>query len=205
MFGQTLADFQLDPGRAWPRWPPLIDAAALLTYRAAWLRDVADARMRKPTPRAAAMAKMAATENGAAGDRPWRCRCYGGHGRGKRAPKWRSLYRDIRSLRIYEGATEVQQLIIGKSLLKTLPGQRAASQPMLPSPGKPEGFAMHDLCPDRPLRARPAAAAGQWPAGLRPARTATAGPGESGAGPVRRRRPAWAGRSAARRARPAAP
>jgi acyl-CoA dehydrogenase len=43
--------------------------------------------------------------------------------------KVESLYRDIRSLRIYEGATEVQQLIIGKSVLKTLP-----ASPVPPSP-----------------------------------------------------------------------
>jgi acyl-CoA dehydrogenase len=100
----------------------LIDAAALLTYRAAWMRDCVGT----DTPAhaqaysaAAAMAKMTATEN-AQRVIDMALQMHGGMGV-KVGTKVESLYRDIRSLRIYEGATEVQMLIIGKSVLKTLP------------------------------------------------------------------------------------
>ena len=67
--------------------------------------------------REAAMAKMVATENAQQViDRA--VQMFGGHGvrRGSIAER---LYREIRSLRIYEGATEVQKLIIAKDLLKS--------------------------------------------------------------------------------------
>ncbi len=118
MFGQTLADFQLTQAKL-GEMAALIDSAALLTYRAAWLRD--DAQQRG-TPAvgdvsaAAAMAKMCATEN-ASRVIDMALQMHGGLGV-KVGTKVESLYRDIRSLRIYEGATEVQQLIIGKSVLK---------------------------------------------------------------------------------------
>jgi acyl-CoA dehydrogenase len=67
---------------------------------------------------AAAMAKMTATEN-AQRVIDMALQMHGGMGV-KVGTKVESLYRDIRSLRIYEGATEVQQLIIGKSVLKSL-------------------------------------------------------------------------------------
>jgi acyl-CoA dehydrogenase len=66
---------------------------------------------------AAAMAKMCATEN-AQRVIDMALQMHGGLGV-KVGTKVESLYRDIRSLRIYEGATEVQQLIIGKALLTT--------------------------------------------------------------------------------------
>jgi acyl-CoA dehydrogenase len=66
---------------------------------------------------AAAMAKMSATEN-AQRVIDMALQMHGGLGV-KVGTKVESLYRDIRSLRIYEGATEVQQLIIGKALLTT--------------------------------------------------------------------------------------
>jgi len=94
----------------------LIDAAALLTYRAAWLRDCTPAQAQAYTA-AAAMAKMTATEN-AQRVIDMALQMHGGLGV-KVGTKVESLYRDIRSLRIYEGATEVQQLIIGKSVLKS--------------------------------------------------------------------------------------
>jgi len=90
-----------------------IDAAALLTYRAAWRRDV----QKLPTTREAAMAKMAATETAQrvidrAGADLWRT--------------WRHAWRDrraplpeIRALRIYEAQTEVQKLIVARELLKS--------------------------------------------------------------------------------------
>lgn len=110
MFGQTLADFQLTQA-ALGEMAASIDAAALLTYRAAWMRDVQGAR----TTREAAMAKMVATENAQRViDRA--LQMHGGLGV-KVGSVVESLYREIRSLRIYEGATEVQQLIIGRDVL----------------------------------------------------------------------------------------
>jgi alkylation response protein AidB-like acyl-CoA dehydrogenase len=88
-----------------------IDRAALLTYRAAWQRDRGQSVTRE-----AAMAKMVATENAQqvidAAVQIW-----GGLGVVSQMPVER-LYREIRALRIYEGATEVQQLIIARELLK---------------------------------------------------------------------------------------
>jgi acyl-CoA dehydrogenase len=121
MFGQRLADFQLTQAKL-GEMAALIEAAALLTYRAAWLRDsigTATPATAQAYTAAAAMAKMTATEN-AQRVIDMALQMHGGMGV-KVGTKVESLYRDIRSLRIYEGATEVQQLIIGKSVLKTLP------------------------------------------------------------------------------------
>ena len=118
MFGQTLADFQLTQAKL-GEMAALIDSAALLTYRAAWMRDDAEKRGAPAVgdvSAAAAMAKMCATEN-ASRVIDMALQMHGGLGV-KVGTKVESLYRDIRSLRIYEGATEVQQLIIGKSVLK---------------------------------------------------------------------------------------
>jgi acyl-CoA dehydrogenase len=118
MFGQRLADFQLTQAKL-GEMAALIDAAALLTYRAAWLRDcvgTAPGPQAQTYTAAAAMAKMTATEN-AQRVIDMALQMHGGMGV-KVGTKVESLYRDIRSLRIYEGATEVQQLIIGKSVLK---------------------------------------------------------------------------------------
>jgi acyl-CoA dehydrogenase len=111
MFGQTLGDFQLTQA-ALADMATEIDAAALLTYRAAWLRDVEGV----PTTREAAMAKMAATESAQRViDRA--VQIFGGLGVSVGSVV-EHLYREIRPLRIYEGATEVQKLIIGRDLLK---------------------------------------------------------------------------------------
>ena len=121
MFGQRLSDFQLTQARL-GEMAALLDGAALLTYRAAWLRDcvgTADAAQAQTYSAQAAMAKMAATEN-AQRVIDMALQMHGGLGV-KVGTKVESLYRDIRSLRIYEGATEVQQLIIGKSVLKGQP------------------------------------------------------------------------------------
>jgi acyl-CoA dehydrogenase len=125
MFGQTLADFQLTQAKL-GEMAALVDAAALLTYRAAWMRDdgekrggvrvTAEAEGRKDRTVAAAMAKMTATEN-AQRVIDMALQMHGGLGV-KVGTKVEALYRDIRSLRIYEGATEVQQLIIGKAVLQ---------------------------------------------------------------------------------------
>ncbi|MGT2508002.1 acyl-CoA dehydrogenase family protein [Cupriavidus basilensis] len=110
MFGGVLADLQLTQA-AIGDMATAIDAAALLTYRAAWLRDVAGVR----TTREAAMAKMVATENAQQViDRA--VQMFGGLGV-KVGTRVESLYREIRSLRIYEGATEVQKLIIARETL----------------------------------------------------------------------------------------
>ncbi len=121
MFGQTLADFQLTQAKL-GEMAALIDSAALLTYRAAWMRDDSErhgAPAEGDLTAAAAMAKMCATEN-ASRVIDMALQMHGGLGV-KVGTKVESLYRDIRSLRIYEGATEVQQLIIGKSVLRNQP------------------------------------------------------------------------------------
>ena len=110
MFGQTLADFQLTQVRL-AQMATTIDSAALLVYRAAWLRDQGQAITRE-----AAMAKLVATE-GAQKVIDDAVQIFGGLGVVSEMPVER-LYREIRSLRIYEGATEVQQLIIGRDLIK---------------------------------------------------------------------------------------
>jgi len=111
MFGQTLADFQLTQA-AIADMATAIDSAALLTYRAAWLRDVRGER----TTREAAMAKMVATESAQQViDRA--LQIFGGLGVVSGYPV-EKLYREIRALRIYEGATEVQKLIIARETLK---------------------------------------------------------------------------------------
>lgn len=114
MFNGVLADFQLTQAKL-AQMATAIDSAALLTYRAAWQRDQG-----QNVTREAAMAKMTATENAQqvidAAVQMW-----GGLGVVSEQPVER-LYREIRALRIYEGATEVQQLIIARELLKSVGG-----------------------------------------------------------------------------------
>lgn len=110
MFGQTLADFQLTQAKL-AQMVTTVDGAALLTYRAAWQRDQGRAVTQE-----AAMAKMAATE-GAQQVIDAALQLWGGLGVAS-GQVVESLYREIRALRIYEGATEVQQLIIARELLK---------------------------------------------------------------------------------------
>lgn len=109
MFGKTLADFQLTQAKL-AQMATGIDAAALLTYRAAWQRDQG-----QRVTREAAMAKLTATET-AQQVIDAAVQIFGGLGVVSGQPVER-LYREIRSLRIYEGATEVQQLIIARELL----------------------------------------------------------------------------------------
>ena len=90
----------------------LIDASALLIYRAAWQQDVGGTDHR----RAAAMAKLHATE-AAQQVIDAAVQIHGGAGV-TRGVKVEELYRDIRALRIYEGASEVQRQIIARDLLK---------------------------------------------------------------------------------------
>ncbi|PSJ58352.1 acyl-CoA dehydrogenase family protein [Kumtagia ephedrae] len=109
MFGATLADLPTAQSTL-GEMATAIDAAALLTARTAWRRDV----QKLPTTREAAMAKLTATENA-----QWvidqALQLFGG--RGVRVGEiTERLYREIRALRIYEGATEVQKLIIGRAV-----------------------------------------------------------------------------------------
>jgi acyl-CoA dehydrogenase len=111
MFGGTLFDLQLTQA-ALGDMATETDAAALLTYRAAWRRDV----QKLPTTREAAMAKLAATETAQrVVDRA--VQMFGGRGV-RKGEIVESLYREVRALRIYEGATEVQKLIVARELLK---------------------------------------------------------------------------------------
>ena len=112
MFGATLADLPTAQSTLGDM-ATAIDAAALLVARVAWRRDV----QKLPITREAAMAKLTATENA-----QWvidqAVQMFGG--RGVRVGEiTEKLYREIRALRIYEGATEVQKLIIGRELMKT--------------------------------------------------------------------------------------
>jgi len=110
LFGAKLADFQLAQA-ALAEMATGIDASALLTYRAAWLRDCE----KEPTTREAAMAKLTATETAQRViDRAVQLHGALGVTRGTIVER---LYREIRSLRIYEGASEVQQLIIARQTL----------------------------------------------------------------------------------------
>lgn len=89
-----------------------VDAAALLTYRAAWQRDTMPGRMTG----VAAMAKLGATE---LAQRVIDCALQLHGARGVRVGEvMERLYRDIRALRIYEGATEVQRMLVGREMLK---------------------------------------------------------------------------------------
>lgn len=106
MFGKTLADFQLTQAKI-GEMATGIDASALLVYRSAWTRDVLGTRV----TREASMAKLYATE-AAQQVIDAAVQLHGGLGVVTGVTVER-LYREIRALRIYEGATEVLQLIIG--------------------------------------------------------------------------------------------
>jgi acyl-CoA dehydrogenase len=110
MFGQTLAEFQMSQAKL-ADMATAIEAGALLTYKAAWTKD----RGERVT-RDAAMAKMFATESAqkVIDDAVQLCGALGVM-RGHPVEK---LYREVRALRIYEGATEVQKVIIARELVK---------------------------------------------------------------------------------------
>jgi acyl-CoA dehydrogenase len=110
MFGQVLSDFQLTQAKL-ASMATDIDSAALLTYRAAWLRD----RGQSITVEAA-MAKMTATET-AQRVIDAAVQIAGALGVVSEQIVER-LYREIRPLRIYEGATEVQQLIVARGIIR---------------------------------------------------------------------------------------
>src|SRR5690625_425717 len=111
MFGRHLVDFQITQATI-GELALKLDEALLLTYRAAWLMDV----KHKKTTLETAMAKYSATENAQEIiDRS--LQMLGGRGL-IRDSTLESLYRDIRALRIYEGASEVQKLIIARQVLR---------------------------------------------------------------------------------------
>jgi acyl-CoA dehydrogenase len=116
LFGAPLSDLQLTQG-ALADMATQVDTAALLVYRAAWTKDGGAARV----TREAAMAKMHATEAAQAViDRA--VQIFGGLGVTK-GVKVEELYREIRALRIYEGATEVQKIVIARELVRMVEAQ----------------------------------------------------------------------------------
>jgi acyl-CoA dehydrogenase len=111
LFGALLADLQLTQAAVADSAID-IDAAALLVYRAAWEKDRGAARI----TREASMAKAFATEMAQrAIDRA--VQLFGGHGV-RVGSKVEALYREIRAMRIYEGATELQKLVVARELMK---------------------------------------------------------------------------------------
>ncbi|MDJ1157502.1 acyl-CoA dehydrogenase family protein [Chelatococcus sp. SYSU_G07232] len=117
MFGGLLADLQMTQG-ALADMAADIDAAALLVYRAAWTKDQGAPRV----TREAALAKLVATESAQRViDRA--VQMHGGLGV-TAGVKVEELYREIRALRIYEGASEVQKVVIAKSALADFAAQQ---------------------------------------------------------------------------------
>ena len=109
--GKLLAEHQLTQARL-ADMALAVDAAALLVYRAAWAKDTASGRV----TREAAMAKLFATES-AQQVIDGALQLFGGTGVVSGTAVER-LYREIRALRIYEGTSEIQKLVIAESLLR---------------------------------------------------------------------------------------
>lgn len=110
VFGKALAEHQLTRAKI-ADMALAVDASALLVYRAAWTRDTRADRV----TREAAMAKLYATES-AQRVIDDAVQILGGRGVVAGAPV-EQLYREIRALRIYEGTSEIQRLIIGGDVL----------------------------------------------------------------------------------------
>lgn len=123
LFGAPLGDLQMTQA-AIADSETEVDASALLVYRAAWTKDIGPTGSGAPrVTREAAIAKMFATEAAQRViDRA--VQLYGGLGVTK-GVKVEELYREIRALRIYEGATEVQKIVIGREALKRQPAGAA--------------------------------------------------------------------------------
>jgi acyl-CoA dehydrogenase len=112
LFGAPLADLQMTQASLADSEAE-VDAAALLVYRAAWVKDRGAARI----AREASIAKMYATEIAQhVIDRA--VQLHGGEGV-RVGSRVEQLYREIRALRIYEGATEVQKVIIAREMLRS--------------------------------------------------------------------------------------
>ena len=122
LFGAPLAELQMTQA-ALADMATNVDTAALLVYRAAWTKDQGASRV----TREAAMAKMHATE-AAQSVIDKAVQLFGGLGVTK-GVKVEELYRENRALRIYEGATEVQKIVIARELLKMLDESRSGSAP----------------------------------------------------------------------------
>ena len=121
LFGAPLGDLQLSQA-AIADSATDTDASALLVYRAAWTKDTVAGRVTSE----AAMAKMFATESAQRViDRA--VQMFGGQGV-RKGVKVEELYREIRALRIYEGATEVQKIVIAREALKNRAALRAAAE-----------------------------------------------------------------------------
>ena len=121
VFGAVLGDLQMTQA-ALADSAAELDASALLVYRAAWSKDSGTARI----TRESSIAKMFATEAGQKiVDRA--VQIHGGNGV-RVGSKAEALYREIRALRIYEGATEVQKVIIARELLKARATARRDAQ-----------------------------------------------------------------------------
>jgi acyl-CoA dehydrogenase len=119
-FGGTLADLQMVQGHL-ADMALDVDAAALLVYRAAWAKDAGADRI----TREAAMAKLHATE---AAQRVIDLSVQLHGGEGVRAGSVvERLYREIRALRIYEGASDVQRVVIARAVLAEPIGPSAPS------------------------------------------------------------------------------
>ena len=115
LFGAPLSELQMVQGHV-ADMALEIDAAALLVYRAAWTKDTGAARV----TREAAMAKLYATES-AQRVIDAAVQIHGGDGVRAGHPV-ETLYREIRALRIYEGASDVQKIIITRSALSSAAG-----------------------------------------------------------------------------------
>ncbi|MCB2113299.1 MAG: acyl-CoA dehydrogenase family protein [Parvularculaceae bacterium] len=118
MFGATLADQPIAQAML-AEMALDIDAAALLIYRSAWTKDILKTRV----TREAAMAKLFATDR-AQQVIDKAVQLHGGLGV-KKGSKVEELYREIRALRIYEGASEVQKIVIARQHLQNFTGGRA--------------------------------------------------------------------------------
>jgi acyl-CoA dehydrogenase len=112
MFGSTLAELPIAQERL-AEMALDVDAAALLVYRSAWTKDVLKTRV----TREAAMAKLYATDR-AQSVIDKAVQMFGGLGV-KKGVKVEELYREIRALRIYEGASEVQKIVIARQHLQS--------------------------------------------------------------------------------------
>jgi alkylation response protein AidB-like acyl-CoA dehydrogenase len=115
-FGKALAEHQMTQARL-ADMAVEVDASALLVYRAAWTRDAGAERI----TREAAMAKLYSTE---AAQRviDSAVQLLGGRGVVAGAPV-EKLYREVRALRIYEGTSEIQRLVIAGQLLAGVEGE----------------------------------------------------------------------------------
>jgi acyl-CoA dehydrogenase len=124
MFGGTLFDLQQTQASL-AEMALDIDASALLIYRAAWAKDRPDQSGVDRITREAAMAKLHATDSAQAViDKA--VQIFGGMGVRVGTPV-EELYREIRALRIYEGASEVQKVIIARQLAATPVAPRASA------------------------------------------------------------------------------